>query len=92
MSRKPEAAAPVVRDDLKKVYGIGPVLAKRLNKLGVTTFAQIARWSDDDIDAIEPRLGTIAGRIRREGWVSDSERLHHEKYGDHIEIVATRKN
>ena len=72
------AAAPIVRDDLKKVYGIGPVLAKRLYKMGITTFAQIARWSDSDIDTIEPKLDTIAGRIRREGWVPDSARLHQE--------------
>ena len=90
LARTLEPPKPMVRDDLKKVYGIGPVLAKRLNKLGVSTFGQIARWSDEDIDTIEPKLDTIQGRIRREGWVPDSSRLHEEKYGEHIAIVATR--
>lgn len=86
----PPAPKPTGPDDLELVYGIGPVLAKRLHKLGVTTFAQIAQWTDSDIDAIEPQLDTIQGRIRREGWVTDSQRLHQEKHGEWLEIVSTR--
>ena len=84
------APAPktVEPDDLKEVYGIGPVLEKRLNRLGISTFAQIARWSDDDIDSIEPQLDTIQGRIRREGWVPDARRLHQAKYSEWIESPA----
>ena len=92
VERKPEPPTrPLERDKLEHVFGIGPVLAKRLNKIGITTFAQIARWTDADIDAIEPQLETISGRIRREGWVADSSRLHREKYGQHIDVVAGSK-
>jgi predicted flap endonuclease-1-like 5' DNA nuclease len=74
-------ATPSNPDDLKLVYGIGPVLEKRLHKLGIFTFLEISRWSDADVDRIEPQLDTVSGRIRREGWVKDARRLHIEKHG-----------
>ncbi len=42
------AAAPAAgADDLKKLSGVGPALEKKLHAAGVTTYAQIAAWTDD---------------------------------------------
>lgn len=68
-----EATAPQgAEDDLTMIKGLGPKLATTLKGLGVTTFAQIASWSDADIDRIDAQLGRFAGRIRRDGWVEQA--------------------
>jgi predicted flap endonuclease-1-like 5' DNA nuclease len=62
-------------DDLRKIKGVGPKLVMLLASLGVTRFSQIAAWSDGDIDAIDAKLGTFAGRIRRDNWVEQAKFL-----------------
>ncbi|MCB5423885.1 hypothetical protein H0274_01330 [Altererythrobacter sp. CC-YST694] len=63
------APAPVAAgDDLKRIKGVGPKLEKLLQSLGVTTYAEIAGWSEADIDRIDAQLGNFAGRIRRDNW------------------------
>jgi predicted flap endonuclease-1-like 5' DNA nuclease len=62
-------------DDLRKIKGVGPKLVALLQSLGVTTYAQIAAWTDADIDRIDAKLGTFAGRIRRDNWVEQAKFL-----------------
>ena len=69
--RKP-AASP--KDDLKLLSGVGPKLEKKLNRAGVRTFAQIARWTGEDIAAFDKRLD-FRGRIEREKWVEQAKAL-----------------
>ena len=61
-------------DDLKKLSGVGPALEKKLNEAGVTTFAQIAGWSAEDIADMDGKL-SFKGRIEREGWVEQAKEL-----------------
>lgn len=76
-------------DDLKKVAGIGPKLEDLLHSLGVTSFAQIAAWDDDDIERIGEHIGTFRGRIRRDDWVEGARRQHLLKYGEEPEPPAS---
>ncbi len=62
-------------DDLRRIKGLGPKLVALLQGLGVTSFAQIAAWSEADIDRIDPQLGVFAGRIRRDNWVEQAKLL-----------------
>ena len=62
-------------DDLTRIKGLGPRLAATLGDLGVTRFAQIAAWSDADIDRIDAQLGRFEGRIRRDAWVEQARLL-----------------
>lgn len=62
-------------DDLTRIHGIGPRLAERLNALGVWQWAQIAGWSEADIEWFEPKLTRIRGRIRHDDWVGSARRL-----------------
>jgi len=73
---KPAAAlaAATTGDDLKKLSGVGPVMEKKLNALGVTTFAEVAAWSNDDIARIDEGL-KARGRIAREDWVGQARKL-----------------
>lgn len=61
-------------DDLTQLSGVGQVLAGKLNKAGVTTFAQIAAWTDEDIARIDEELN-VKGRIQRDDWVGQAKKL-----------------
>jgi len=69
-------------DDLKLIVGIGPVLERMLQMMGVATYRQIARWSDRDIDEFDAKLHEFPGRIRRDAWVTQARALHQSKYGE----------
>ena len=74
--------SPNAPDDLKMIVGIGPVLERMLQQLGVSTYRQIARWSERDVDEFDARLHEFPGRIRRDDWVTQARALHQSKYGD----------
>jgi F-type H+-transporting ATPase subunit gamma len=82
---QPVAAATAVgvleRDDLTEVVGIGPVLNGKLAAMGITTFAEIAAWSDADALGIGGQLD-FPGRIERENWIEQARALHNQKYGN----------
>ncbi|MCF6232778.1 MAG: 50S ribosomal protein L21 [Rhodobacteraceae bacterium] len=61
-------------DDLKVLSGIGPALEKKLHENGVTSFAQIAAWTEADIADMDTKL-SFKGRIEREGWVAQAIEL-----------------
>lgn len=71
------APAPADRDgdDLGRIKGVGPKLKALLTSLGVTTYAQIASWTDEDIAKIDAQLGTFAGRATRDNWVEQAKLL-----------------
>lgn len=68
------AAEPTGGDDLKKLSGVGPALEKKLHAEGVTTFAQIAAWTDADVAAMDEKL-SFKGRIEREGWIAQAAEM-----------------
>ena len=43
------AAATLAADDLTEIKGIGPVFAERLRQAGITTFADVAKTSADQL-------------------------------------------
>jgi len=71
---KKAAKADAGADDLKTLSGVGPALEKKLHEAGVTTFAQVAAWTADDITAMDEKL-SFKGRIEREGWVEQAKKL-----------------
>ena len=73
---------PNAPDDLKLIVGIGPVLERMLHQMGVSTYRQIARWSERDIDEFDARLPEFPGRIRRDAWVTQARELHQSKFGE----------
>jgi large subunit ribosomal protein L21 len=72
-----KAAAPAAdqaADDLKKLSGVGPALEKKLLAGGVTSFAQIAAWSADDVASVDAEL-SLKGKIEKEGWIAQAKDL-----------------
>ncbi|MEL7100701.1 MAG: 50S ribosomal protein L21 [Pseudomonadota bacterium] len=68
----PKAEAAAGADDLKQLSGVGPALEKKLHEAGVTTFAQIAAWTEEDVAAMDEKL-SFKGRIEREGWIEQAK-------------------
>lgn len=66
--------SPGYRDDLTLIDGIGATLQAKLNKLGITSFKQIAELTEQDIERINEQLA-FKGRIEREGWVAQARKL-----------------
>ncbi len=71
---KKAAKADKGADDLKQLSGVGPALEKKLLDAGVTTFAQIAAWTEADVAAMDEKL-SFKGRIEREGWIEQAKEL-----------------
>lgn len=67
--------APAEHDDLKKIKGIGPVMERTLNELGVTTFRQLAEFTQRDIDQVSEAIGAFPGRIERDDWVGKARQI-----------------
>ena len=61
-------------DDLKKVSGIGPVIEKKLNELGIYHFSQIADFNDRDIELVNNAID-FPGRIERDEWLDQAKTL-----------------
>ncbi len=72
--KAPKKAAKTDGDDLSKISGVGPVIVGKLHDAGITTFAQIAAWTDADVEAIEEKL-SFKGRVGREDWIAQAKEL-----------------
>jgi predicted flap endonuclease-1-like 5' DNA nuclease len=62
------------RDDLKRIRGIGVLIEKKLNSMGIIAYEQIANWTADDIDRVSQSLD-FKGRVERENWVEQARIL-----------------
>ncbi|MGI9383650.1 MAG: hypothetical protein ACR2PO_10880 [Methyloligellaceae bacterium] len=71
---KTPAMEPV--DDLIRIKGIGPVVRDKLTTMGITSFRQIADFTQADIDRLAGALNS-RGRIKRERWVEQAKALAH---------------
>jgi large subunit ribosomal protein L21 len=75
------SAAPVAggdgdtTDDLTAIKGLGKVKAAKLAESGITSYAQIAEWTDADITDYGQRTNTSPGQIKREDWVGQAKAL-----------------
>lgn len=84
-------------DNLTLINGVGNVLEKKLNKLGIFHFEQIAAWSAAEQEWIGKEVG-FPGRVQRENWVGESKVLgsggstEHAKRVEAGEIDTSRKS
>lgn len=69
----PKAAAG--NDNLTQLNGVGPAFAKKLNAAGVTSFAQIAAWTDADLDALDAEIAGVKAKAESGEWVKQAKEL-----------------
>jgi len=62
-------------DDLKKIKGVGPKLEQLCNELGFFHYAQIARWTADEVAWVDENLTGFKGRVSRDNWVEQARIL-----------------
>lgn len=67
------------KDDLKKISGIGPFIEQKLNTIGIYTFKQVSKFSDEDIKNVTDLIEFFPGRILRDDWRGQADIL---KNGD----------
>lgn len=72
-------SAPAEVDNLEVISGVGPVLAEKLNSIGVYRYEQIANWTERNVQEFDELL-SFKGRIEREEWIKQAKALHEEKY------------
>lgn len=74
VSRPPGLSSPPQRpDNLQLIKGIGPAFEKRLNRLGIYHYRQIASWSPSQRDWIAQEL--TAPRIEKDRWIEQASVL-----------------
>ncbi len=71
--------SPDDRDDLKQISGIGGLIEKKLNALGVYTFEQLGRMIKEDEEAVNQAIEHFPGRIRKDKWSKQAKRLAKKK-------------
>src|SRR6266545_3302596 len=64
-------------DDLKLIQGVTPELEKKLNKLGLIKFEQIANLSDEEIAKLDEEL-KLGGAIENDDWTAKAVELMAE--------------
>jgi predicted flap endonuclease-1-like 5' DNA nuclease len=57
------------------IRGIGEVIARILASEGVTSIADVARLTDEDVDRLAPLMPVYPGRIRSDDWVGQARTL-----------------
>ncbi len=68
---QPSSTTTAQSDDLTKIKGIGRVLEGKLHQLGITSFQQIADFTQADVERVNAVLD-FPGRIEREQWVEQA--------------------
>lgn len=61
-------------DDLKRIHGVGPAIAKKLSELGIHRFDQIASWGREEERWVGAVL-SFPGRVARDEWVRQAGEL-----------------
>ena len=78
-SYKPLFEKPEETDDLKIIKGIGLVMEKTLNDLGITTFKQLADFQQAEVKMVSEVLSEsnagFGDRIERDEWVQQAKDL-----------------
>ena len=80
------AGAP---DDLKWISGVGPVLERRLNALGITKWSQVATLTTEDIAKVEDSLN-FKGRVSRDNWLQQAEILARGGEAEYIRVFGKK--
>jgi hypothetical protein len=94
----PGPAQPRTADDLQKITGIGPVLAKRLREAGITSYQDLATIRAERIAELLGGGGGISvERITSQDWTGQAQRLagsatanppEHQRYATfHVELL-----
>jgi large subunit ribosomal protein L22 len=67
------ASSSTGADRLNQIIGVGPKLEEELNAAGITTFAQLAALSDDEVTALDAKVSRSADQIKE--WRTQAQQI-----------------
>jgi|GEM_PF-6614519 len=65
---------PEPQDDLQRIRGIGPAIARKLEAHGIDSFAAMAALDPAAVEALDAALD-LKGRIERDDWIAQAQAL-----------------
>lgn len=65
-------------DDLQKLDGVGPLMEQRLHQLGIYTFDQVRRLTDDDINLLDSAIENFPIEANRGDWRVQANNLKNK--------------
>ncbi|MEM1121941.1 MAG: helix-hairpin-helix domain-containing protein [Bacteroidota bacterium] len=77
------------RDDLQQINGVGPFIEEKLNDLGIYTYEQVSQLDEDMVQTLTSAIEFFPGRIDRDDWVGQADRLFYTKGNTPQEMSAT---
>jgi predicted flap endonuclease-1-like 5' DNA nuclease len=63
------------KDDLKKIKGIGPKLEKTLNNIGIFTYEQVSKMTNNEYELVDNIIDAFRGRGKRDDWAGQATTL-----------------
>ncbi len=63
------------RNELQQIVGIGPYTEAKLNELGIYSFDQISKFTNEDIEIVTKLIKFFPDRIKNDRWVEKAKRL-----------------
>jgi large subunit ribosomal protein L21 len=68
------SAGELDASNLSLISGVGPTLEKRLREAGITSWNDIAAWTEEDLAKWDAEL-SLHGRATRDEWVQQAQEL-----------------
>lgn len=62
-------------DDLTRIRGVGPTIARQLNNVGIERLDQIAKISKQELGWLTNKISSVRGRIDRDDWIGQASDL-----------------
>jgi large subunit ribosomal protein L21 len=63
-----DVAKEIKNDDLKLIKGLGEKMAEKLNSEGITSFEQLAKMTEKEVNALDAKIKSFAARFNRYEW------------------------
>lgn len=69
VAKKVKKAAQKVEDnDLTAIKGLGEKMSEKLKAEGITSFQQLAKMTEKEVDALDEKIKSFAARFKRYEW------------------------
>ena len=66
-------------DDLKLISGVGPKMEETLNSIGIFTFEQVSKMTDNEYDLLDSLIESFKGRAKRDDWAGQAKNLKNKE-------------
>ena len=65
-------------DNLQKLKAVGPFLEQRLHQVGLYTYVQVSKLTQDDFELLDEVIENFPNSAQREDWVAQATELKNK--------------